>query len=247
MSLSIQKTSFAYSNSSGVALKDIACSFSRGRFYGIFGANGSGKSTLLKILSGDLKSTVPVMADGRILRSLSAGERAGILAFAAQENELILPFKVRECIKLGRYIRHDINDELIDRLMKDWQAEHLADKFFGELSGGEQQKVKLLRILAQDTPYILLDEPGSSLDWSQQLELYGKLKAIAHRENKCIIMVCHDIYTAPGFIDEMLLLNSGRIIYSGAPDVPAAAAAVANAFGRTFQVSRSSNCINISW
>ena len=108
---------------------------------------------------------------------------------------MILPFSVKECIALGRYVWNDKNPALIDHLLQEWNAEHLSNKQFSELSGGERQKIKLLRILAQDTRYILLDEPASSLDLARQLELYEKLQKTAHLENKCIIMVCHDLYT----------------------------------------------------
>ena len=247
MSLSVIHLNFSYPNSKVPAVDDLSCTFKPGKFYGIFGANGSGKSTLLKLLAGDLSGDAAVLLEGRVLRSFNCKERARSLAYAAQEEELIMPFKVKDCIALGRYAWDDENNALIARLLKDWNAESLQDKPFAELSGGERQKIKLLRILAQDTRYILLDEPASSLDLPKQLELYENLQKVAHQENKCIIMVCHDLYTAPTFIDEMLIMKNGKLLYAGSAETPESQKATAEAFDRNFSITRNAKHIEISW
>ena len=246
MSLKVENLDFSYRRNSSAVLKNISCEFERGNFYGIFGTNGCGKSTLLKILANLLHGTAPVMLDNSDLKSFTARQRARLLGYAAQENELDLPFSARECIKLGRYAWDDENDELIGQLLTEWNAENLADKLFNELSGGEQQKIKLLRVLAQNTDYILLDEPGSSLDWTRQLELYERLQKLSHEKNKCVIMVCHDVYSAPSFIDRMLLIADGRIVYNGEPAGNAADKAFAAAFGRSLTLLGNSNQVVVS-
>ena len=246
MSLAVTNASYTYRNGT-VAVNDITYTFEPGVFYGIFGSNGSGKSTLLKMLAGDVEPDDPVLLDGKSLRNLSSKVLAREMAYAVQEEELVLPFKVRDCIALGRYVWCDKNNALIDRLLQEWNAEHLSNKQFSELSGGERQKIKLLRILAQDTRYILLDEPASSLDLAKQLELYEKLQQVAHDENKCIIMVCHDLYTAPAFIDEMLLMKKGNLLYAGKPDTSEAQEAIGQAFDREFSITRKEKSIEISW
>ena len=246
MSLSLTRASYTYRNGT-VAVKDISYTFKPGVFYGIFGANGSGKSTLLKMLAGDVAPDNPVLLEGRALRKLSSIELARLIAYAEQDAELMLPFCVRECIALGRYVWDDKNDLLIDRLLQEWNAEYLSDKQFSELSGGERQKIKLLRILAQDTRYILLDEPASSLDLGRQLELYEKLQQIAHQENKCVIMVCHDLYTAPAFIDEMLIMKKGDLLYAGKADHRDAQKAIGQTCEREFLITRTHKSIEISW
>ncbi len=247
MSLSVIHLNFSYPNAKVPAVDDLSYTFKPGKFYGIFGANGSGKSTLLKLLAGDLSGDAAVLLEGRVLRSFNCKERAKLLAYAAQEDELIMPFKVKDCIALGRYVWNDENNALIARLLKDWNAESLQDKPFAELSGGERQKIKLLRILAQDTRYILLDEPASSLDLPKQLELYENLQKVAHEENKCIIMVCHDLYIAPTFIDEMLIMKTGKLLYTGLPATTEAAEATSEAFGREITITRKSRYIEVSW
>ncbi len=247
MSLAVNHSSFAYHNSKALALNDFSYTFVPGVFYGIFGANGSGKSTLLKLLAGDIAGDSSVLLDDRPLRQIPHLECARLIAYAAQEEELPLPFTVEECIALGRYAWPDKEPALIDQLLKKWNAEYLRGKSFTGLSGGERQKVKLLRILAQNTRYILLDEPASSLDFAKQLELYENLQQIAHRENKAVIMVCHDLYIAPAFIDEMLLMQKGQLVYSGNPDTQQAASTTAQAFDRNFKISRSIGKVEISW
>ena len=247
MSLCVKNLDFAYRKNSGLVLEKITCEFEPGKFYGIFGSNGCGKSTLLKVLANLQHGSTQVMLDGRMLKSFTSKQRAQLLGYAAQENELNLPFTVRECIKLGRYAWSDSNEDLIDSLIAEWKVDDLAGKNFSELSGGEQQKIKLLRVLAQDSDYILLDEPGSSLDWTRQLELYERLQKIAHEKNKCVIMVCHDIYLAPSFIDQMLVLADGRLIYNGVPAGSCADDAVAKAFGRDFTLLRENGKVVIQW
>lgn len=246
MALVLRNVSYAYPGAGRNAVENCSFEFQMGHFYGIFGSNGSGKSTLLKLLAGDIPCA-DVTVDGKSLKSLSPRNKASLLAVAEQENELILPFTVCECIKLGCYIRNQADDELVTQLLTQWQMLHWQDKMFAELSGGERQRVKLLRVLAQDTPYILLDEPASSLDWARQLDLYGKMRTLACESGKCVIMICHDLYMAPAFIDEMLLMKDGFLIYSGKPDSDAAAAAVSNAFERNIAVKRSSNSVTVSW
>ena len=247
MSLVIENLTFCYRRKNIPAVEYFSYTFQPGKFYGIFGTNGSGKSTLLKIAIGDLFADKAVLLENKPVREFSSKELAKLMAYAPQEEELLLPFTVKKCIALGRYAWNDNNSALIDRLLKDWNAEHLADKLFAELSGGERQKIKLLRILAQDTRYILLDEPASSLDLPKQIELYRKLQKVAHEENKCIIMVCHDLYIAPGFIDEILLLKNGNLIYSGQTETQEAAQAIRDAFEYDFTISRKNNNIEISW
>ena len=170
-----------------------------------------------------------------------------MLAVGAQKNEVGLPFSARECIQLGRYAWGDDGEELIEFLLKEWHAQHLADKPFCTLSGGEQQRIKLLRILAQNSRYILLDEPAAALDWSCQLELYEKLQTLAVQQLRCVIMVCHDLYIAPAFVDEMLLLKNGRVVYSGAGNCDKVATALGVAFDRTLSISRAQNSVEIRW
>ena len=246
MALILQQVSYAYPGAGRNAVDNCSFEFLPGRFYGIFGSNGSGKSTMLKLLAGDIPCS-ELTIDGKVLKKLSPREKAALLAVAEQENELILPFTVRECIKLGCYIRNEGDEELVTRLLTQWQMLHWQDKMFAELSGGERQRVKLLRVLAQDTPYILLDEPASSLDWARQLDLYGKMRTLAHESGKCVIMICHDLYMAPAFIDEMLLMKSGSLIYSGKPDSVEANAAISEAFERDITVQRCTNSVTVSW
>ncbi|MBE6366858.1 MAG: ABC transporter ATP-binding protein [Lentisphaerae bacterium] len=247
MSLQIKELSFAYHQNRQPVLRNISCTFEPGRFYGIFGANGSGKSSLLKLAAGELDAQGTVELEGKNIASFTPREKALLLAVSAQENELVLPFKVRECIRLGRYVHGDDGNAMVEKLLSEWNVRHLAERPFAELSGGEQQRIKLLRVLAQDTCYLLLDEPAASLDWSRQLELYEKLQHLSHTENRCVIMVCHDLYIAPGFIDEMLLLKNGELLYSGLPEGAAAERAAEAAFDRAVNIKRQAHSVQVSW
>lgn len=123
MALVLENVSYAYPGAGRNAVENCSFEFQMGHFYGIFGSNGSGKSTLLKLLAGDIPCA-DVTVDGKSLKSLSPRNKASLLAVAEQENELILPFTVRECIKLGCYIRNQADDELVTQLLTQWQMLH---------------------------------------------------------------------------------------------------------------------------
>ena len=178
---------------------------------------------------------------------MSPRQRAEKIAVAIQGSEEILPFTIRQSVMLGTYLHPENGEQITDDLLKKWDMSDWAERPFAALSGGEQQKVKILRVLAQNTPYILLDEPAASLDLSAQLDLYGKLQQLAREENKCVIMVSHDLYMAPNFTETMLLLKSGRLLASGRSEDEAMSVAVSTAFETAVSICRSQDQLQICW
>lgn len=213
--LECRDISFSYDGKHNV-LKDISLSFQPGLFYGIFGPNGSGKSTLLKLLTGELKSTCgtvsPVWGDPLI--------RAQYIALVEQQIPASLPFTVEEVALLGGYPWKKAGKVLpavVDSVLEELGLAALRKRSFNALSGGERQRVMLARALVQNTPLLCLDEPGSSLDVGSQHTLCRILKKLA-AEGKCVIMVSHDLFSAPAYLDRMILLDKGYLAMEGDPD-----------------------------
>ncbi|MBR2873160.1 MAG: ABC transporter ATP-binding protein [Lentisphaeria bacterium] len=210
--LECKNLEFSYDGKNKV-LSGVTLSFERGKFYGIFGPNGSGKSTLMKLLTNEIKST------GGTVSPLwrSPLERARNIALVEQQIPSSLPLTVAETVALGRYpwernceAEIECVREILDRL----ELVSLAKRPFNALSGGEKQRVMLARALVQNTPILCLDEPGSALDIGFQHTLCRILKELAS-EGKCVIMISHDFFSAPGYLDRMILLNKGKVAACG--------------------------------
>ena len=205
---------FSYDGKNKV-LSGVTLSFEKGKFYGIFGPNGSGKSTLLKLLTGELKSRCGTVFP----RWCSALERARHIALVEQQIPAALPLTVAETAALGRYPweQNGKNDEKrVREVLELLGLLSLAERPFNALSGGERQRVMLARALVQDTPILCLDEPGSSLDIGSQHTLCRISKELASR-GKCVIMISHDLFSAPDYLDRMILLNKGKVAFNGEP------------------------------
>ena len=173
-----------------------------------------GKSTLLKLITGELSPD-----SGTVLPHWSDPlERACRLAMVEQEIPGRIPLTVREVVALGRYPwmrRRKVSSD-IEEILNELQLVPLAEKPYSHLSGGERQRTMLARAVAQDTPILLLDEPASSLDIGFQHEFYRLLRRFA-RKGKCIVMISHDLFIAPHYLDDALLLKEGTLFAGGTP------------------------------
>jgi iron complex transport system ATP-binding protein len=203
-------------------VKALTLSLSPGRHYVIAGPNGAGKSTLLDLLAR-LRSpdSGRIALLGRELKSYSPLELASKVSLAPQSTRFNFAFTVREVVRLGRrpYLgrwgRLGTEDEaVVDEVIDKLHLGHLAEKPVTALSGGEAQRVVLARTLAQATPVALFDEPTSSLDIAQALDLMGTLKNLA-AEGNLVVTVTHDLNLAATYADEMIFLKDGRLIASG--------------------------------
>ena len=213
--LECRNASYSYDGKRNV-LEEISVSFHAGEFCGIFGPNGSGKSTLLKLLTGELRCSAGLVAP----EWKDPLERARNIALVEQQIPASLPLSVEEIAALGGFPwekRRNGNAAKVREVLEKLELLPLSQRPYNTLSGGERQRVMLARALVQDTQIICLDEPGSSLDIGFQHTLCRTLKQLAG-EGKCIIMVSHDLFSAPRYLDRMLLLGGGRLVLQGSPE-----------------------------
>jgi len=205
---------FSYARAERKTLSQLSYRFKAACFYGIYGANGSGKSSLLKIISRELTPQ-----QGQCKPKLPFAERARRIALMEQELPSRIPLSVREIVELGRYAWRQEKDapEAVETALAALDLTHLQQRGYNLLSGGEKQRVMLARMLAQDCPLMLLDEPTSSLDLKHQLDFYKTMRQKASQEGKCVIMVSQDLFLAPRFLDQILFFKEGRLLFSGSP------------------------------
>ena len=210
--IKLQEIDFSYSSVS--VLKSFSYEFTAGKFYGIFGANGCGKSTLLKLITGELKpDTGNVQPEYKTIE-----ERARTIGFMEQQCPEQIPLNVREVVELGRYPWRKSGQLFsIEPILEQLNLTALQKRSYNELSGGEKQRVMLARVLAQNTPVLLLDEPFSSLDVGNQHHFYSLLKNLAE-SGMCVIMVTHDVFVSRKYLDTALFLKDGQLYNEGAPE-----------------------------
>lgn len=191
----------------------------RGQIHALLGPNGAGKSTLLKVLSGDISvDHGEVFIEAKPLGSQSKLELAKQRAVLPQLNTMAFPLSVEEVVAMGRYPYADRllehNQLAVTQSMQQAGITHLSQRSYPSLSGGEQQRTQLARVLAQDTDILLLDEPLSALDIAHQLQTMELLKQLAE-EGKAIVIVLHDINLALRYTSHVTLLQEGKVFAQG--------------------------------
>ena len=177
--LSISNLSWQPNNEEKYILNEISSDFKEGGFYGILGPNGSGKTSLIKHILRFLEvKEGSISLDERNINKYSRKELAANISFVPQNVNMDVNFSVYDIIAMGRtpYLKRfqDLTMEdkrIIQHAMEITNCVYLKDKMFANLSGGESQRVLVARAIAQDTKYLILDEPISHLDIRYQVEL----------------------------------------------------------------------------
>ncbi|WP_430596963.1 ABC transporter ATP-binding protein [Enterococcus sp. DIV0174] len=185
------------------------------------GPNGAGKSTLLSLASRLVpKDTGEIYLDHNEVRTWKSNELAKKLAILRQSNELNLQITVRELVEFGRfpYTKGRLTQEdhqLVEEALKHLGLTKLTDQFVHTLSGGQLQRAYIAMVLAQDTDYILLDEPLNNLDMNFAVQIMQILKKLVTELGKTVVIVLHDINFAASYADEIVAMKEGQLFTQG--------------------------------
>lgn len=228
-------------------LHDVSLSLPKGKLISVIGANGSGKSTLLKTVIGIIRAeSGEIVIDGKAASDLSRQDVAKKISYLAQ-GKSVPDMTVKQMVIHGRFPhlgyprRYGEKDrEIADKALKQLGIENLADRPVSSLSGGMRQNAYIAMALAQDTDYILLDEPTTYLDISHQVELMKILRSLAD-SGKGVTSVMHDLPLAFGFSDGIIVLKDGRIAAFDTPEVICQSGVVRDIFGIELQYCREEN------
>ncbi|MDU4715479.1 MAG: ATP-binding cassette domain-containing protein [Anaerococcus sp.] len=190
----------------------------------IIGPNGAGKSTTLlmigRLLDMDLGS---INIGGMDISTCHSGDLAKILSILRQENHFTAKLTVRQLISFSRYpyskgrlTRKDM--EIIDQYIDFLDLKGLEHRYLDELSGGQRQRAYVAMVLAQDTKYVLLDEPLNNLDVARSVSMMKYLRKACDEFDRTILLVIHDINFAAAYSDRILAMKDGKLVLSGSVD-----------------------------
>jgi iron complex transport system ATP-binding protein len=228
---------------SAILVHDLSLTAEAGQVVSIVGPNGAGKSTLLEMLAGDRPpDSGTVILAGENVGATSPLELARLRCFLGQHVASNVPFTVREVVAMGRYAQrglpgnspeHDLS--AVATAMAATDVTHLADRVVASLSGGEEQRVHVSRILAQETPIALLDEPTNALDISHQELVMRSLGSLA-AGGGAVVVVLHDLNLAALFSDQLVMLSNGEAASWGSPRAVLTEDTVSEVYGHQVRV-----------
>lgn len=191
----------------------------------MLGHNGAGKTTFFNILSGLLQNySGSIRFDGNELKKMSRIEIARKLALVPQKHEALFPYLTRDFILMGRYSsigllgtpsRHD--NEIVEQAAADTGAAAFLDKPYSTLSGGELQLALIARALAQESQILVLDEPGSHLDFKNRFVVMDLIRSISEKRGVTLLMSLHEPNDVLQFADRALVIYGGGIVADGQP------------------------------
>lgn len=205
-------------------LEDINLELPRGGVTALIGPNGAGKSTLLSLVARlQTLKTGTIMVDDLQIGACSDAALARVLAIMPQSAHVSARLRVGEAVMMGRYPWHrgrpgKRDSEIVAETLALFSLEPLADQFLDEISGGQRQRALVAMAYAQETGYLLLDEPLNNLDIAASRHLMRLLRQMADTGKKSIVIVLHDINFAAAFADRVLVMRHGRIVADGAPN-----------------------------
>lgn len=216
--------SVRYPGAPGLALEGVTAEVSAGSLLAVVGPNGGGKSTLFRALLG----LVPLNAGkaslgGRPVRDWRRGELARVVAAVPQREEPMPMLRVADAVLFGRYARLGAlgpvtaaDRAAVQVALERCDAWMLRDRPVDTLSGGEWQRVRLARALAQEPRFLLLDEPTAALDVRHEMELLELVARLVH-DGLGGMVITHHLNLAARYADRMLLLHRGRVAAEGTP------------------------------
>ncbi len=218
MILDINGLDFAYA--SKTVLTDVSFRVAPGEVLAILGPNGVGKTTLLKSINAMLsprKGTI--MVEDTAVMELSPNEIARRIGYVAQKNEPAR-LTVFDAVLMGRkpHIRWRVSEQdlkIVDAALRRLDLNHLSLRYIDQLSGGELQKICIARALVQEPRLLLLDEPTSSLDLKNQIEILTIIRRVVEEHAVAAVMTMHDLNTALRYAHKYLFLKQGRIFAAG--------------------------------
>lgn len=202
-------------------IEDVSLTIPKGKITSFIGPNGAGKSTLISMISRLIEKDAGLITiDGEDITEQNDRELARKISILKQSNTMNVKLTVRELISFGRFPYSQgrltkMDWEKVDEAIDYMELNDIQHKYLDELSGGQRQRAFIAMVLAQDTEYILLDEPLNNLDMRHSVQIMKTLRRLVDELGKTVIIVIHDINFASCYSDEIVALKDGKIVKQG--------------------------------
>ena len=222
MKLSVRSLVQGYGDK--IILDGIDIEAESGQLVTILGPNGCGKSTLIRTLCGVRRpKSGTIDIDGRDIFSIPKKELARLISYVPQSFTTDKHTTVYDTVLIGRkpyldwtYSKEDVR--IAAEAIVAMKVDRYIDNFVGDLSGGQAQRVIIARSLAQDPEFFIFDEPTSSFDLRNQLDLMRIMKKIIREKNSCLVVAMHDLNLAMRYSDKVIVLKDGHVYDQGPPE-----------------------------
>lgn len=207
-----------------VAVDSVSFDIPKGKVISLIGPNGAGKSTVMSLIARLIKAdTGNINFLGKEIKKWNNKELSKKLAILTQSNNIQMKLTVKELVSFGRfpYSGSRLNEEdnrIINEAISYMELDEYVDKFIDELSGGQRQRAYIAMIIAQDTEFVLLDEPTNNLDIYHASNMMKIARKLCDELNKTVIMVLHEINYAAFYSDYICAFKNGRICKYGTVD-----------------------------
>jgi iron complex transport system ATP-binding protein len=202
-------------------VEDVTVDIQPGKITSFIGPNGAGKSTLLSMVSRLLDAdTGEVLVDQSNVRMLKSNEFAKSVSILKQSNYMNVRLTIRELVSFGRFPYSkgrltEADERMVDQSLVYMGLTDLQDCFLDELSGGQRQRAFIAMVIAQDTQYILLDEPLNNLDMKHSVQIMKILRRLVDELGKTVVIVLHDINFASVYSDWIVAMKDGKVVKNG--------------------------------
>ena len=193
----------------------------KGKVLSLIGPNGAGKSTVMGIISRLIARDAGLVDfEGRDIAKWKSKELSKRLAILTQSNQIQMKLTVRELVAFGRFPYSggrltQEDQEIVDRAVSYMELEEFQDRFIDELSGGQRQRAFIAMVIAQDTEYILLDEPTNNLDIYHATNMMKIVRRLCNELGKTVILVLHEINYAAFYSDYICAFKDGKVAKFG--------------------------------
>ncbi|HZG80700.1 MAG TPA: ABC transporter ATP-binding protein [Brevibacillus sp.] len=220
--IEVRNVSKRYSNK--YVVEDVSLKIAKGKITSFIGPNGAGKSTLLSMISRLLtKDQGEILLEGQEISKTKSQELAKKISILKQSNHISIRLTIRELVSFGRfpYSQGNLTKEdwmHVDEAIRYMELEDIQHKFLDQLSGGQKQRAYIAMVIAQNTEYILLDEPLNNLDMKHSVQIMKVLRRLVDELGKTVVIVIHDINFASCYSDYIVALKDGKVIEEGSTD-----------------------------
>ncbi|MDP1416966.1 ABC transporter ATP-binding protein [Peribacillus simplex] len=206
---------------SKTVVEDVSIEIMKGKITSFIGPNGAGKSTVLSMISRLItRDSGEVLIEGKDMGKFNSNELAKKISILKQANHINIRLTIRELVAFGRfpYSQGKLTKEdwkYVDEAIEYMELADMQDKFLDQLSGGQQQRAFIAMVIAQNTEYVLLDEPLNNLDMKHSVQIMKVLRRLADELGKTVIIVIHDINFASCYSDYIVALKDGKVVHNG--------------------------------